>query len=105
MAAGGWRLEHRPQFGKCAGVEPVGLGQPPARLGEAARHHRIDPGEGDASLAQRVAQQPVMAAGCFENDEARLPVERRGKGMKRRRLICDPKQLARLRVEEIDHRL
>ena len=59
----------RGEEGEHLGVEPVGLGEPPERLGEGADVARIDDRDGEPGRGQRGGDWGFIATGRFEHDE------------------------------------
>ena len=65
----GFWLNHLAEIRQTDRIDPVGLGEASTHLGKAARLHRIKPTRGNAMFAERMTQEPVMNAGCLEDDE------------------------------------
>jgi len=49
-----------------AGIEPIGFGQPPAQVGEAAHPQRIEPADDEADFLQGHTDLPLVTTACLQ---------------------------------------
>ena len=98
----GLRAEGGAKVGERAGIDAVGLGEPPARFGKAAGGDRIEPDIADAARGQRMTQQPVVMAGRLKDDDIAARLKAGGKVLQRLELVGNTPVAPAFGIEEIE---